>query len=164
MGIAAGISDGLGFGANARAALITRGLAELTRLGVAMGGQKETFMGLAGAGDLILTCTDNTSRNRRVGLALGQGRKLPEILKELGQEAEGVATARELYQLAGKLHVDMPITEQVYRVLYEDVAPQAAVEALLKREPRQEEMSPYCVHLDTNNYFPPENPCCRQAS
>ncbi len=138
MAIAAGISDGLGFGANARAALITRGLAELTRLGVAMGGQKETFMGLAGAGDLILTCTDNTSRNRRVGLALGQGRKLPEILTELGQEAEGVATARELYQLAGKLNVDMPITEQVYRVLYENLPPQAAVEALLKREPRQE--------------------------
>ncbi len=138
MAIAAGISDGLGFGANARAALITRGLAELTRLGVAMGGQKETFMGLTGAGDLILTCTDNTSRNRRVGLALGQGRKLPEILAELGQEAEGVATARELYQLAKKCSVDMPITEQVYRVLYENLAPQAAVEVLLRREPRQE--------------------------
>jgi glycerol-3-phosphate dehydrogenase (NAD(P)+) len=138
MAIAAGISDGLGFGANARAALITRGLAELTRLGVAMGGQKETFMGLAGAGDLILTCTDNASRNRRVGLGLGQGRKLPEILAELGQEAEGVATARELFQLARKLNVDMPITEQVYRVLYENLPSQAAVEALLKREPRQE--------------------------
>jgi glycerol-3-phosphate dehydrogenase (NAD(P)+) len=138
MAIAAGISDGLGFGANARAALITRGLAELTRLGVAMGGQKETFMGLAGAGDLILTCTDNASRNRRVGLALGQGRQLPEILADLGQEAEGVATARELYQLAGHLNVDMPITEQVYRVLYEKLAPQDAVEALLRREPRAE--------------------------
>ena len=138
MAIAAGISDGLGFGANARAALITRGLAELTRLGVAMGGQKETFMGLAGAGDLILTCTDNASRNRRVGLALGQGRQLPEILTDLGQEAEGVATARELYQLAGHLNVDMPITEQVYRVLYEKLAPQDAVEALLRREPRAE--------------------------
>jgi glycerol-3-phosphate dehydrogenase (NAD(P)+) len=138
MAIAAGISDGLGFGANARAALITRGLAELTRLGVAMGGQKETFMGLAGAGDLILTCTDNASRNRRVGLALGQGRKLPGILADLGQEAEGVATARELYQLAKNRHVEMPITEQVYRVLYEDLAPQAAVEALLRREPKSE--------------------------
>ncbi len=140
MAIAAGISDGLGFGANARAALITRGLAELTRLGVAMGGQKETFMGLAGAGDLILTCTDNASRNRRVGLALGEGRKLSEILAGLGQEAEGVATARELYQLAKKLNVDMPITEQVYRVLYEDLPPQAAVEALLRREPRSEQV------------------------
>lgn len=138
MAIAAGISDGLGFGANARAALITRGLAELTRLGIAMGGQKETFMGLAGAGDLILTCTDDASRNRRVGLALGQGKKLPEILSGLGQEAEGVATARELYQLAKRSNVDMPITEQVYRVLYEDLPPQAAVEALLRREPRQE--------------------------
>jgi glycerol-3-phosphate dehydrogenase (NAD(P)+) len=138
MAIAAGISDGLGFGANARAALITRGLAELTRLGVAMGGQKETFMGLTGAGDLILTCTDNASRNRRVGLALGQGKKLPDILSGLGQEAEGVATARELYQLAKRLNVEMPITTQVYRVLYEHLPPQAAVEALLSREPRQE--------------------------
>jgi glycerol-3-phosphate dehydrogenase (NAD(P)+) len=138
MAIAAGISDGLGFGANARAALITRGLAELARLGVAMGGRPETFMGLAGAGDLILTCTDNTSRNRRVGIALGQGKKLPAILAELGQEAEGVKTARELHELAGRVKVEMPITAQVYRVLYEGLAPQAAVEALLKREPRQE--------------------------
>ena len=138
MAIAAGISDGLGFGSNARAALITRGLAELMRLGVALGGQKETFMGLAGAGDLILTCTDNASRNRRVGLALGQGKKLPDILSELGQEAEGVATTRELYQLAKKSNVEMPITAQVYRVLYENLPPQNAVEALLKREPRQE--------------------------
>jgi len=95
-------------------------------------------MGLTGAGDLILTCTDNASRNRRVGLALGQGRKLPEILSELGQEAEGVATARELYRLANKLDVELPITEQVYRVLYENLPPQAAVEALFRREPRQE--------------------------
>ena len=138
MAIAAGISDGLGFGANARAGLITRGLAELARLGVAMGGKRETFMGLAGAGDLILTCTDNLSRNRRVGLGLGEGRKLPDILTELGQEAEGVATARELYALAKRMDVDMPITEQVYRVLYEDCSPQQAVEALLSREPRKE--------------------------
>ncbi len=138
MAIAAGISDGLGFGANARAALITRGLAELTRLGIAMGGKPETFMGLTGAGDLILTCTDNTSRNRRVGLALGQGHKLAEILTELGQEAEGVSTARELHQLAKQLKVDMPIIAQVYHVLYENLSPQEAVEALLKREPRQE--------------------------
>lgn len=138
MAIAAGISDGLGFGANARAALITRGLAELTRLGVAMGGKRETFMGLTGAGDLILTCTDNTSRNRRVGLGLGQGRGLPEVLKDIGQEAEGVATARELYRLAQARGIEMPITEQVYRVLYDHVAPQAAVEALLRRDPRPE--------------------------
>jgi glycerol-3-phosphate dehydrogenase (NAD(P)+) len=136
--IAAGISDGLGFGANARTALITRGLAELTRLGVRMGGKPETFMGLTGAGDLILTCTDNTSRNRRVGLGLGQGRKLDAVLAEIGQEAEGVATARELYRLSEKLKIEMPITEQVYRVLYEALAPQTAVEALLKRDPRRE--------------------------
>jgi glycerol-3-phosphate dehydrogenase (NAD(P)+) len=136
--IAAGISDGLGFGANARAALITRGLAELTRLGVAMGGKPETFIGLTGAGDLILTCTDNLSRNRRLGLGLGQGRKLGEVMSEIGQEVEGVATARELHQLASRLQVEMPITEQVYKVLFEHLPPQAAVEALLKREPRAE--------------------------
>lgn len=136
--IAAGISDGLGFGANARAALITRGLAELTRLGVAMGGRRETFMGLTGVGDLVLTCTDNTSRNRRVGLGLGQGRALKDALADVGQEAEGVASAREVYRLAQRHHVELPITEQVYRVLYEALAPQAAVEALLKRDPRSE--------------------------
>ena len=138
MAIAAGISDGLGFGANARAALITRGLAELTRLGVAMGGKPETFMGLTGAGDLILTCTDDASRNRRVGIGLGQGRKLAKILAELGQEAEGIATARELYQLARQHNVAMPITEQVYRVLFEDTSPKQAVEALFSREARRE--------------------------
>jgi len=138
MAIAAGISDGLGFGANARAALITRGLAELTRLGVALGGRPETFMGLTGAGDLILTCTDDTSRNRRVGLALGQGRGLKQALQEIGQEAEGVATAKVLHELAGRLGVDMPITEQVYRVLYEQRAPETAVEALFGREPKNE--------------------------
>jgi glycerol-3-phosphate dehydrogenase (NAD(P)+) len=136
--IAAGISDGLGFGANARAALITRGLAELTRLGIAMGGKRDTFMGLTGAGDLILTCTDNTSRNRRVGLGLGQGRTLKQVLAEIGQEAEGVATARELYRLARRLNIEMPITEQVYCVLYENLAPQTAVEVLLRRDPRPE--------------------------
>jgi glycerol-3-phosphate dehydrogenase (NAD(P)+) len=136
--IAAGISDGLGFGANARAALITRGLAELTRLGVAMGGKKETFMGLTGAGDLILTCTDNLSRNRRLGLGLGQGKKLSEVMAAIGQEVEGVATAKELHQLASRIKVEMPITEQVYKVLFENLPAQAAVEALFKREPRQE--------------------------
>jgi len=136
--IAAGISDGLGFGANARAALITRGLAELTRLGVALGGRPATFMGLTGAGDLILTCTDNTSRNRRLGIGLGEGRPLPAMLATIGQEVEGVATARELHNLSEKHGVDMPITEQVYRVLYEDLPPQAAVEALLSREPKSE--------------------------
>lgn len=138
MAIAAGISDGLGFGANARAALITRGLAELTRLGVVLGGKPETFMGLAGAGDLILTCTDNTSRNRRVGLGLGKGRQLKDVLIEIGQEAEGIATAAALHRLAVEHQIDMPITEQVYRVLHENFPPQAAVEALLKRGTRSE--------------------------
>jgi len=138
MAIAAGISDGLGFGANARAALITRGLAELSRLGVALGGRAETFMGLTGVGDLILTCTDDQSRNRRVGLALGAGRTLEQALGDLAQEAEGVNTARELYRLAGTKAVEMPITEQVYRVLYEDLAAAQAVEALLSREPKKE--------------------------
>jgi glycerol-3-phosphate dehydrogenase (NAD(P)+) len=138
MAIATGISDGLGFGANARAALITRGLAEMRRLGEAMGGRPETFMGLAGLGDLVLTCTDNQSRNRRVGLALGKGRSLQLAVADLGQVAEGVATAREVHMLAKRMKVDMPITEQVYRVLFESLSPQDAVEALLRREPRQE--------------------------
>jgi len=139
MAIAAGISDGLGFGANARAALITRGLAEITRLGVALGGAAETFMGLTGVGDLVLTCTDNLSRNRQVGLALGKGRKLQEFLAELGQVAEGVTSAPAVRTLAQRMQVEMPITEQVCRVLFENLSPQAAVEALLRREPRQEE-------------------------
>lgn len=138
LAIATGISDGLGLGANARAALITRGLAEMRRLTEAMGGKPETVMGLAGIGDLVLTCTDNQSRNRQVGLALGKGRTLQVTLAEIGQVAEGVATAREVRQLAQRMHVDMPITEQVYRVLFENLSPQAAVEALLKREARSE--------------------------
>ena len=138
LAIATGISDGLGLGANARAALITRGLAEMRRLTEAMGGKSETVMGLAGIGDLVLTCTDNQSRNRQVGLALGKGRKLQVTLAEIGQVAEGVATAREVRQLAQRMRVDMPITEQVYRVLFENLSPQAAVEALLKREARSE--------------------------
>jgi len=138
LAIATGISDGLGLGANARAALITRGLAEMQRLVAAVGGRPETVMGLAGVGDLVLTCTDNQSRNRQVGLALGRGRKLQVTLAEIGQVAEGVATAREVRGLAQRLKVDMPITEQVYRVLFEGLAPQSAVEALLRREARPE--------------------------
>ena len=138
MAVAAGISDGLGFGANARAALITRGLAEMQRLGVALGGQAHTFMGLTGLGDLVLTCTDDQSRNRRVGLGLGQGRPLQQVTEDIGQEAEGVKTTRELHALARRLGVEMPITEQVYGVLYEDRSPQAAVDELFQREPRSE--------------------------
>jgi len=138
LAIATGISDGLGLGANARAALITRGLAEMRRLIEALGGHPETVMGLAGIGDLVLTCTDNQSRNRQVGLALGKGRKLQVTLGEIGQVAEGVAAAREVRGLARRHQVEMPITEQVCRVLFEEVAPQDAVAALLQREPRAE--------------------------
>ena len=114
------------------------GLRNLRAWGSALGGRAETFTGLTGAGDLILTCTDNASRNRRLGLALGQGGRLSGILRDIGQEVEGVATAREVYALAKARQVELPITEQVYRVLYENLSPQAAVEALLRREPRPE--------------------------
>ena len=138
MAIASGISDGLGFGANARAALITRGLAEMTRLGTALGGKPHTFMGLTGVGDLVLTCTDNQSRNRQLGVGLGQGQSLKQIRDEIGQEVEGILTVRELRQLARRQKIEMPITEQVYRVVHEGVDPRLAVEALLQREPRAE--------------------------
>ncbi len=138
LAIAAGIADGLGFGANTRAALITRGLNEIIRLGVQLGGKQDTFMGLAGLGDLILTCTDNQSRNRRFGLALGQGKSRDEITKEIGQEIEGISAAKETYLLALKYGIDMPITEQTYKVLYEQLAPQTAVQNLLSREQKPE--------------------------
>lgn len=136
--IAAGISDGMGFGHNARAALITRGLAEITRLGLKLGGCMETFMGLTGAGDLILTCTGDLSRNRRVGLMLAAGHPLPDILHELGHTAEGVPTAREVLRLSQELKVEMPITKAVCSILYAGVSAGAAVEALLSREPKTE--------------------------
>jgi glycerol-3-phosphate dehydrogenase (NAD(P)+) len=136
--IAAGISDGMGFGHNARAALITRGLAEITRLGLKLGGQMETFLGLAGMGDLILTTTGDLSRNRRVGLMLAAGRPLPDILQDLGHIAEGVYTAREVLRLSRELNVEMPITQAVCSILYNGVLPKTAVEALLNREPKTE--------------------------
>ena len=136
--IGAGSCDGLGFGESARAALITRGLAEVTRLGLRLGGRLETFMGLAGVGDLLLTCTGSLSRNRRVGLLLASGRRLDEILTELGHVAEGVHTAREVLNLARSAGAEMPITEAVCRVLAGDLAPHAAVEMLLAREPKPE--------------------------
>ncbi|WP_156302816.1 NAD(P)H-dependent glycerol-3-phosphate dehydrogenase, partial [Methylogaea oryzae] len=138
LAIAAGISDGLGFGANSRAALITRGLAEMMRLGLALGGQRETLMGLSGVGDLVLTCTDNQSRNRRLGIALGSGQALPAALADIGQEVEGVAAAREVHRLAGRHGVEMPIAEQVYHVLHQGMAPLDAVHNLLRREPKAE--------------------------
>lgn len=136
--IAAGVSDGLELGMNARAALITRGLAEMTRLGVALGGRPETFMGLAGAGDLILTCTGDLSRNRRVGLALARGASLAEVLAGLGHTAEGVLTARAVAGLAQKLGVDMPITRAVCRVLDDPRQARASVQELLAREQKAE--------------------------
>ncbi|AGA92330.1 glycerol-3-phosphate dehydrogenase [Thioflavicoccus mobilis 8321] len=138
LAIATGIADGLGFGANTRAALITRGLAELIRLGVALGGRRETFMGLAGLGDLVLTCTDDQSRNRRMGLALAKGRSVAEVRREIGQEVEGVLTARSVYASARRLGVEMPISEQVYRVLYEGATPEQATRALLERDSKAE--------------------------
>jgi glycerol-3-phosphate dehydrogenase (NAD(P)+) len=138
MAIAAGIADGLGFGANARAALITRGLAEITRLGLALGAHAETFMGLAGLGDLALTCTDDQSRNRRMGLALARGLSIAEARAEIGQAVEGVATTREVFGLSQRLGVEMPITEQTYRVLYEGLAPEDAVHNLLGRRQKPE--------------------------
>jgi glycerol-3-phosphate dehydrogenase (NAD(P)+) len=138
MAIAAGIADGLGFGANTRAALITRGLTEIIRLGVKLGGKPETFMGLAGLGDLLLTCTDNQSRNRRFGLALGQGKDKATAIQEIGQEIEGALAAKETFLLAKKYGIEMPITEQTYKVLYEGLAPLAAVQNLLAREQKAE--------------------------
>ena len=138
MAIATGICDGLGFGYNARAALMTRGLAEIARLGVALGGQPATFMGLAGMGDLILTCTGDLSRNRQVGLALASGKKLPQILADLGHVAEGVSTAREVVRLAQKLGIEMPITQAVDAILHHDVPAAEAVEKLLSRDPKTE--------------------------
>jgi glycerol-3-phosphate dehydrogenase (NAD(P)+) len=138
MAIAAGVSDGLELGLSARAALITRGLAEMTRLGVALGGRAETFMGLAGAGDLVLTCTGDLSRNRRVGLALARGSALGDVLAGLGHTAEGVHTARAVAGLAARLGIEMPITRAVCRVLDDPRQARAAVQELLAREQRTE--------------------------
>ena len=134
LAIGAGVADGLGFGANSRAALITRGLAEMMRLGEAMGGRRETFMGLAGLGDLVLTCTDTQSRNLRMGLSLAKGMTVAEAEASIGQVVEGVATARAVKRLAEQYAVDMPISEQVYRVLHEGLSAREAVQALLARE------------------------------
>ena len=136
--IAAGLADGMALGHNARAALITRGLAEITRLGMKMGGRPETFMGLAGAGDLILTCTGDLSRNRKVGLMLAAGQSLSQILAALGHVAEGVTSAREVQRLAGEMRVEIPITRAVNQVLYENVPAKSALQELLNRDPKAE--------------------------
>jgi glycerol-3-phosphate dehydrogenase (NAD(P)+) len=133
LAIGAGISDGLGFGANTRIALITRGLVEMTRLGIALGARKDTFMGLAGLGDLVLTCTDNQSRNRRFGLAIAAGSSMDAAQKSIGQVVEGVLAARAVREVASRARVEMPICEQLYRVVHEGLAPQAAVKELMSR-------------------------------
>ncbi len=132
--IAAGICDGLGYGLNSRAALITRGLAEITRMGVAMAADPATFSGLSGLGDLVLTCTGDLSRNRSVGLKLGEGKKLPEILEEMEMVAEGVKTTKSVHDLMRQMGVDMPILEQVYQILYKNKDCSTAVTDLLTRE------------------------------
>lgn len=138
MAIAAGIADGLGFGANTRSALITRGLHEIMQLGLAMGARQETFMGLAGLGDLVLTCTDNQSRNRRLGLLLAEGYSIEQAQKKIDQSIEGLKTAVEVGELARKYDIEMPITEQVIKVLQGEMDPKKAVHVLLNREARSE--------------------------
>lgn len=139
LAIGAGLSDGLGFGANTRVALITRGLAEMMRLGVALGAEGDTFMGLAGMGDLVLTCTDDLSRNRRMGLALAAGKSAAEAQVEIGQVVEGVQAARAVWEVAQREHVDMPIAEQIFKVLYEDLPVRRAVQTLMGRKLKSEQ-------------------------
>ena len=136
--IAAGVSDGLGFGSNSRVALITRGLAEITRVGVALGANPQTFAGLSGMGDLVLTCSGDASRNRRVGLALGRGKTMPEILGEMKQVAEGVKTAKVGHELAAKLGVSAPITDMMYTIIHAGVPVREAIHSLLTRPTRSE--------------------------
>lgn len=136
--IGAGMADGIGFGANARTALITRGLTEMCRLGCALGAKKETFMGMAGLGDLVLTCTDNQSRNRRFGLLLGQGKSVDDAMQSIGQVVEGYRNAKEVFNLATRVGVEMPITEQIFQVLYQGKDPKTAAIDLLSREKRDE--------------------------
>lgn len=138
LAIGAGMSDGLGFGANTRIALICRGLVEMTRLGVALGAKRETFMGLACMGDLVLTCTDNLSRNRRMGLALAGGKTVAAAQAEIQQVVEGVLAAEAVREVADKLGIDMPICQEVYRILYEGASPREAVAALMSRELKSE--------------------------
>ncbi len=140
--IGCGISDGMGFGANTRVALITRGLAEMMRLGVKLGAQRDTFMGLAGLGDLVLTCTDDQSRNRRFGIALGRGKTFREAAQSIRQVVEGVPAARAVRDVAGRLAVEMPICEEIYRIVHEGKPVPMAVQALMGREMRSEKDSP----------------------
>jgi glycerol-3-phosphate dehydrogenase (NAD(P)+) len=139
LAIGAGMSDGLGFGANTRIALINRGLVEMTRLGLALGAKKETFMGLACMGDLVLTCTDNLSRNRRMGLAIASGKTVEQAKAEIQQVVEGVLAAEAVMEVSRKLDIEMPICHEIYRILYEDASPRESVAALMGRELKREE-------------------------
>lgn len=136
--IASGISDGLGFGTNTKAALLTRGLVEIVRLGVAMGAKPETHYGLSGLGDLATTCMSSYSRNRWLGEEIGKGKKLKDVLGETEMVVEGVATAKSAHELSGKYKVDMPITQEIYKVLYENKDPKIAVQDLMTRSPKEE--------------------------
>lgn len=136
--IGAGIADGMGFGANARTALITRGLAEMMRLGKALGGKRRTFNGMAGMGDLVLTCTDNQSRNRRFGMALGQGKQRADIEQEIGQVVEGVRNAKEVKMLSERVGVEMPICDAIYQIIYKGVDPKLVAHQLLTRDLKRE--------------------------
>jgi glycerol-3-phosphate dehydrogenase (NAD(P)+) len=138
MAIAAGIADGLGYGANTRSALITRGLHEISCLSQKLGAENQTIMGLSGLGDLLLTCTDDQSRNRRMGLAIGRGQSVEQAEIEIQQVVEGIQAARQIYSMAQELAIEMPIVEQVYRVLYQGLAPQKAVQNLLTRDYKSE--------------------------
>ena len=138
LAIGAGIADGMGYGANTRIALITRGLAEMTRLGEALGARRETFMGLAGLGDLVLTCTDNQSRNRRFGIALAGGHSVEAALKDIRQVVEGYSAAKAVHEVAERMKIEMPICEAAYRVLYADLPIRDAVQVLMAREIRSE--------------------------
>jgi glycerol-3-phosphate dehydrogenase (NAD(P)+) len=142
LAVATGISDGMGLGDNARAALVTRGLAEMMRLGKVMGARPETMTGLAGMGDLVLTCTGDQSRNRRLGLGLGQGRSVTETVAEIGQVVEGVGTAAEVWRLANQLQVSMPISREVFRIIHEDHDPRECLGRLLAREQKAEHAAP----------------------
>lgn len=139
LAIGAGLSDGLGFGANTRIALITRGLVEMTRLGMALGAKRETFMGLAGLGDLVLTCTDDQSRNRRFGLSVAAGQSIEAAQRSIGQVVEGVFAARAVREVADRAGVEMPICEQIYRIIYENVSPKDAVRELMARALKPED-------------------------
>ena len=138
LAIATGVADGLGFGANTRSALVTRGLTEMIRIGLAVGGEQDTFMGLTGLGDLILSCTDDQSRNRRFGLALGKGQGFDQAVNEIGQEIEGISAAREIHLLAEEHQIELPISEQVYEMIYENNSPEQAVNNLLSRTRKPE--------------------------